>query len=225
MSKYHLKRLAVPQTWNIKRKTSKFVVRPYGYLKSAMPLAIILGEVFQVTKSRSETKKILQNGKVKLDGKVVRDDKLPAGLMSIVTVANLGDFRMLLNKRGSLQLKKLDSKESKIKPCKIISKTVLKGNKLQIGFHDGRTLLSNSKDYKLNDTVIFTLPDFTQKIHLKLEKNAKIYLTGGSNVGNLGTVENISNSITVKIGKNVVESSKENIFVVGNDFETIPLSD
>jgi len=102
---------------------------------------------------------------------------------------------------------------------------VLKGNKLQIGFHDGRTLLSESKDYKLNDTILFTLPDFNQKAHLKLEKNAKIFLTGGSSVGNLGVVENISSSVTIKIEKNVVDSSKENIFVVAKDFENIPVSD
>jgi len=215
MTKNHLKRLATPRTWNISRKSFKLIVRPYGYLESALPIAIILKEFLQLTKSRLETKRVVNDKQILLDGKTVRDDKLPAGIMSVLEVKGTGSFRVLLDSKGKLFLKKLDPKESSTKLCKIVSKTTLKGGKLQLGFHDGRTIITDNKDAKINDTVVFKLPEFKIEKHLKLAKNASIYLTGGSNVGSVGVVENVSESVVVKIKDTVVETGKENVFVIG----------
>ena len=223
MTKMHLKRLAVPLTWGIMRKTSRFVTRPRGYLKSAMPVAVILKELLHFCSTRDEIKKIMRDGKVSIDGKVVKDDKLPVGLMAVISVKDSGTFRMLLNRNGRMFLKKIDSGETGIKPCKIISKKTLKKSMLQLGFHDGRTSISEIKTSGINDTLIFSMPDFKVQKHLRLEKGAFVYLTGGSNAGSTGIVENVSGSITVKIGESVVKASKENVFVIGKD--TIDVSE
>ena len=135
--------------------------------------------------------------------------------MSVLDIKENGSFRILLNSKGKLFLKKLNSKETSTKLCKIVSKTILKGGKLQLGFHDGRTIIVDNKDAKVNDTVVFKLPEFKVDSYLKLEKNANVYLTGGSNVGNIGTVENVSDSVTVKIDNHVLVTGKENVFVLG----------
>ena len=215
MSKRHLKRLAVPITWNIKRKASKFIARPNGYLEHAMPVAVIMKELLCLSSSRSETKKIMRDGKVRVDGTVVKDDKLPVGLMAIISIDGVGDFRMLLNGHGYMFLKKTDSKEAGIKPCRIVSKNTLKKGRMQIGFHDGRTSVAELKGSGMGDTVVFSVPDFKVLNHLKLEKGAGVYIIGGSNVGSTGVVENISGSVTVKVGETVVQASKENVFVIG----------
>lgn len=224
MAKSHLKRVSVPKTWNIQRKSYKFVVRPAGYLKSALPVAVILKETLKAAKTRAEAKKIVNSGAVSVDGKTVKSDRLPVGLMSVISVGGK-DYRMLLNKNGKLFLKAINQKESLLKPCKIISKTTLKGNRLQLGFHDGRTMLSENKEFRLNDTVAFELPKFTVKERFRLGKNARAYITGGSNVGRAGIVESVSGSVMVKIGDKVVEASKENVFVIGNESEIIDVSD
>lgn len=220
MAKSHLKRVSVPKTWNLPRKLYTFIVRPSGYLESALPVAVILKEILRVASTRAEAKKIVNSGAVSLDGSAIKNDRLPVGLMSVISVGGK-DYRMLLNTRGKLFLKTLSAKESAIKLCKIISKTTLKGNKLQIGFHDGRTLLSDKKDVKLNDTIAFKLPEFSVHSHLKLGKNAKVYLTGGSSVGKTGTVESVSGTVTLKVGERTIEAGKENIFVIGNESEMI----
>ncbi len=220
MAKSHLKRVAVPKTWNLPRKLYKFIVRPSGYTESALPVAVILKEILGLTETRAEAKKIVNSGAVSVDGSVIKNDRLPAGLMSVISVGD-NDYRILLNTRGKLFLKSLSAKESSIKLCKVISKTTLKGNKLQIGFHDGRTMLSDKKDIKLNDTIAFKLPEFTVHSHLKLGKDAKAYLTGGSNVGKVGTVESVSGTLILKIGGKTIEAGKENIFVIGSESEMI----
>ncbi|MBS3133498.1 hypothetical protein J4470_05260 [Candidatus Woesearchaeota archaeon] len=215
MSKNHLKRLAAPRTWNINRKSSKLIVRPYGYLEYALPIAIILKELLKLTKSRLETKRVVNSKKVLLDGKTARNDKLPAGIMSVVEVKGIDSFRVLLNANGKIFLKKLDSKESSIKLCKIVSKTTLKGGKLQLGFHDGRTIIAENKNVSINDTVVFKLPEFKIEKYLKLAKNASVYLIGGSNIGSVGEVEKVSDSVVVKVKGIVVKTGKEKVFVIG----------
>jgi len=180
MTKNHLKRIAVPRTWNIGRKSNKLIVRPFGYFKSALPVSLILREFLHITKSRLETKRIVNSQKIFLDGKSVKNDRLPAGIMSVLNIKGGDSFRVLLNNKGKLFLKKLDSKEASIKLCKIISKTMLKGGKLQLGFHDGRTIVTEDKNAKINDTLVFKLPEFKTQSTLKLGKNANVYLTGGS---------------------------------------------
>jgi len=224
MTKNHLKRLATPRTWDIGRKASKLIVRPYGYFKSALPVAVILKEVLKLTKSRLETKRIVHAQKILVDGKTVRSDKLPAGIMSVFNVKGNDTFRVLLNNRGKLFLKKLDSKESSIKLCKIVSKTTLKGGKLQLGFHDGRTIITTNKNAKINDTIVFKLPEFKSQSLLKLGKNANVYLTGGSNVGNVGVVESVSDLVIVKMNNNVLETAKENVFVIGDGSPVIKVN-
>ena len=221
MTKRHLKRLAVPITWNVKRKASGFVTRPHGYLEYALPVAVIMKELLGISSSRSETKKIMRDGKVLVDGKTVRDDKLPVGIMSVISLGEAGDFRMLLNRQGYLFLKKTDSNETGVKPCKIVSKKTVKKGRMQLGFHDGRTSVSEIKGSRISDTVVFSLPDFKVRKHLKLEKGAGVYLTGGSNVGSTGVVENVSGSVTVRIGEAVVEASKDNVFVIGEKIISI----
>ncbi len=225
MAKSHLKRVSAPKTWDITRKSSKFIVRPKGYIESSMPLAVILKESLKLAGTRAEAKKIVNNGSVSVDGKAAKSDRLPAGMMSVISVGGK-DYRMLINARGKLFLKTLNSKESSLKLCKIVSKTTLKGNKLQLGFHDGRTMLSEKKDFRLNDTIAFKLPDFKIIDSLKLAKNAKAYLTGGSNVGRTGTIESVSDDFVIlKIGSSSVKASKENVFVIGNESEIISVSD
>ncbi len=220
MPKDHLKRVSAPISWEIPRKTSKFVVRPHGYLYTGMPIALILSEILKLTETRKEGKLIMHDGKVTVDGEKITDERRPVILMSVIKIADVGAFRMLISETGKLVLRKEDAKHESVKPCKVISKNSLKGNKTQIGLHDGRTILTEKKDIKPGDSMIFKTPEFKQSEHIKLEKGAKVFLTGGSNVGKTGIVESIHGSVFIKIGDDVIETKKENLFVVGDSIKT-----
>jgi len=62
--KQHLSRLATPSTWPIRRKGIKWIVKPSSgshNLQYSMPLVVFMRDILQVTKSATETKKVLEN--------------------------------------------------------------------------------------------------------------------------------------------------------------------
>ena len=62
MSKSHLKRLAVPKTWDIKKKGIKFVTRPNlgaHPRKLSVPINLVIRDLLSYAKSNKEVKYIL----------------------------------------------------------------------------------------------------------------------------------------------------------------------
>ena len=218
MVKNHLKRITSPQSWAIKRKKTKFIVRPRGYLNIGMPLSLILTEFLGLADTRKEVKKIVQNGKILIDGRVVKDERRPLLLMSVMQIQDVGAYRLLFNSRGKLYLKNILSKSAKRKFCKVTSKKLVKGGKIQLGFHEGANLLTEDKNINVHDTVVFD-PSKNVEKHLKFEKGSRVFLIGGNGVGNLGTVEMITPNTAVKINEEIMEIDKKNIFVIDTEIE------
>ncbi len=217
----HVKRLAAPKTWQIMRKNIKFVTKqasgPHS-TETGIPLNTLLKEILQFSVTTKETKKILNGNEVRVDGKVRRDVKFPVGIFDTVDFAKINEyFRVVLNKKGKIDLVKIKKDEALIKPCKIIGKTIVKG-KLQLNFYDGNNIIVNTNSYKVGDTIILSLPGKKILQHLKLDKKAFIFLTGGKHIGEIGSVEDIiENKIIFKDQKgNLIETSKKYAFVVGD---------
>ncbi len=51
------------------------------------------------------------------------------------------------------------TKEKGIKLLKITSKVSIKGNRIQYGFHDGKTLISDDKQMNVGDVCVVKLPN------------------------------------------------------------------
>jgi len=73
MVKNHLSRLNAPTSWSIKRKVIKFTTRPSGgahSLRESIPLSIVVTQLLKYARTRKEVKKILNEGKIFVNGKV-----------------------------------------------------------------------------------------------------------------------------------------------------------
>ena len=219
MVKNHLKRLVAPQSWAIGRKKTKFIVRPRGYLKTGLPLSLVLTEFLNLADTRKEVKRIVQDGKVSIDGRVVKDERTPLVLMCVMQIEAVGAYRLLLNTRGKLYLKKINSKSANKKFCKVTSKQTVNGGKIQLGFHEGTSLLADGKEIRINDTVVLDITKKSMEAHLKLEKGSRVFLIGGSGVGNSGIVEMTSPKTAVKINDLIMETDKKNVFVIDQEIE------
>ena len=70
------------------------------------------------------------------------------------------------------------------------SKTTIKGGKMQLGFHDGRTIITDT-NVNVNDVCLLQIPE--QKILevIKFEKNSQVIITQGTNAGRIGTINEI----------------------------------
>ena len=194
MASNHLKRLAMPRSWPLPRKTTIWVTRPlpgaHG-LERCMPLTIVIGDVLGYARSAREVRRILNEGLCMIDGRVVKEPRRGVGLMDVLT---LGDehFRCVLDDNGKLRYRKISGNDASWKVCRIETKTTIKGGITQIGLHDGRSIrLPEDAEYSTGDSLKLSLPDQEVIEHLPFVSGSRCYLIGGSHVGELANVEDI----------------------------------
>ena len=229
MGKDHLKRLAAPKTWQIRRKGLKYITKPIPgphNLGLGMPLSLMLKEILNYANTTREVKKILNSNEIKIDGKLRKDFRFPVGLFDTIEFVNTNEcFRVILNRKGKIDLIKIKKEEILIKPCKIIGKTMVRG-KLQLNLYDGKNIFADNKSYKVGDTILLSLPDQKISKHIKLDKKSTIFLIGGKHIGEIGNVEDvIENKIIYKDqNSNLIETSKKYAFVVGDNKPSVTLA-
>ncbi len=189
----HLKRINAPSTWPVERKTTTFITKPSPgphRLEESMPLGVILREILDLGKDKREIKIILNNKKVLVNNKPRKEFDFPVGVFDILSIPELNkNYKISYTHKGKLTLQEATKEESHYKICKIIGKTILKKKKTQLNFYNGENMLIDKDSYKVRDSVI--LKDNKIVKHLKFEKNALVYLTGGSHVGNKGILVDI----------------------------------
>ncbi len=220
MVKKHLKRLAMPKSWKIKRGGIKFITRPSPGphpLRLSLSLKSLLRDILKIGKTTKEVRFILNKRNILVDGIRRTDPKFPVGFMDTIEVKEAKQFfRIILDKKGKLSVINISSKESNLKPCKIINKSKVKG-KTQLNLYDGRNILVEDDKYKIGDTILITIPKQEIKDYIKLEKGCFIYLIGGKHSGSTGTVEDISGNKIVYKSDNgeLIETLKKYVFVLG----------
>lgn len=228
-----VKRQMAPKFWDIKRKESQFVVRvapgPHNKTKS-YPLGMVLRDVLKLTSTMREAKRVLTAGQVKVDGVVKRDPSLAVGLMDVVELSSGQAFRIVPKDSVLLAPIPIEDTERSSKLVKVTSKSTVKGRKLQYGFHDGKTLVTDQK-LKVGDTCLIELPDVKVKSHIPFDKNATVLIISGENAGHIGRIDDIKDGIfslpkraLVSFEDRVVELPVEMVMVVGTDRPVMKVS-
>jgi len=193
-----LKRQLAPTFWNIRRKQSQFVLKaspgPHRKHKS-YPLGIILRDVLNVANSMHEAKTIVSAGKIKVDGIERRDVKFPVGLMDVIELTTNGQsYRFVPRDSKLLVHVEIQDAEKMVKFVKVSSKITTKGGKLQYGFHDGRTMISE-QPLSVGDTCLLDFEKLTIKDIVKFEKGNLGLITSGDNAGSFGRIEDIKDGL------------------------------
>lgn len=227
MVRNHLKRLAAPKAWNIKRKENKFIAKPNPgahSLKLGMPLSVFIRDILKYAKTTKEVKKILQNKDILVDGIRRKEHRFIVGLMDVISIPELKKYyRVILDKKGKIGLIDIKKDDASIKPCRITGKNKVKG-KVQLNLFDGRNILVDKDDYKVNDTVIISLPKQEIKKCIRLDKKGIVFLIGGKRIGETGIVEDIiADKIRYKSKDGVFETLKKYAFAIGKEKPEIKL--
>ena len=224
----HLKRYFAPKTWKIQRKELTFISRPSPgphNIAMALPLGVILRDMLNLGTNSREIRFIVQNKDISVDGIRRKDKNFPVGLFDVLSVNDTDqNFRVVLDKKGRLELIGIEKDEKSLKPCRIVGKKVVKG-KIQLNLYDGKNISAEKDGFKVGDTILI---DFGKKNgireHIKLEKNSMIYLTGGKSIGQTGKVQDIKgNRIIYKNDNGTFETLKEYAFAIGKDKPLIKL--
>jgi len=216
MSK-HLKRLNAPRTLQLHRKEKTWTIKssPGSHpLEKSIPLGLIIRDYLDLSDTLKETKRIISNGEILVDGTVRKNHKFPCGLMDVISIPKLKkDYRVLFNRRGKLILVPISSNEANWKLCRIENKTIVKGKKIQLNLHDGNNKLIQKDEYKTGDVLKLSFKD--QKINdiFKFEKGTISMIIGGTHIGEVANIEDIE----------IIPSSKPNLTKMKgkNDFLTL----
>jgi small subunit ribosomal protein S4e len=220
----HQKRLSASKVVAIPKKGKTWMVAPSpGPHPSArsLPLLIAVRDRLGLVDTSKEARYIIGSREVMVDQTIVGDYKRPLGLMDTVSIPKVKQsYRVVLDKKGRLQLTHIEEKEAAWKLCRIEGKTTLKGGKTQLNLHDGRNVLVEKDTYKTGDTLKIELP--TQKIlaHHPLAKGATAMVIGGSHTGSMASVSHRipkkgSSEDLIEL-EGGVRTVRSHIFVVGS---------
>lgn len=215
MSK-HQKRLSVPNSWPVERKTAKFTVKagagPHG--EAGVPLLIVLRDVLGYVDSRKEARYALNQGTVLVNGDALDDEERPIGMFDIVEFTERDEhYRVFPDEGGRLALTPIDADDADSKLGKIVGKKQVPGGKTQLALHDGRTV-EVEEGYAGSDSVVV---DYGGEViaHFPYEEGALVTAVRGRHAGEIGEIETIQ----------VTPGSASNNVVVGQDdgegFETV----
>lgn len=244
--KKHLKRLLAPKFWKIGRKEKKFAVRPRAgphALEESIPLQVVVRDIVKIVESGSEAKSVIKQRAVLIDKKARIDHKYPVGLMDVIEILPLGLMYRVVPTAKGLSLLEITKAETDKKLCKIIDKTTIRGGKIQLNTHDGRSIRlgkGEAKKYNTGDSIVIELP--SQKIldHVKMEKGSLVVVTKGKNSGKFAKILEVviakakepTRAICETVdfhkeeaGKERIEVLKTHMFVVGKTKPLIKLSE
>ena len=222
-----LKRQMAPTFWGISRKEKRFVitVRPGPHPKSnSIPTAVLLRDTLKKVKTLREAKSSIYGGKVKVDGVIRKSLHHSIGLMDVIELEGITDVYRLVPYNGHLlESIKINAAEKSKKLVQVKSKTTSKGGKIQLGFHDGRTIITDI-NANINDTCLLQIPE--QKILdvIKFEKNSQVIVTRGINAGRIGTINEIKQGtftlpkrINLLIDDKMIEIPADITMVIGKE--------
>ncbi len=213
----HLKRLAMPASWPLKVKGNIFAPKarpgPHAASKS-MPLLVVVRDVLNFAENAREARKIILQGKILVDGKGIKEPNYPVGLFDSLSIPSAGQHFRLMPSVYGLKLAEIKEDEAKTKPCRVERKVTLRKGRIQIGLHDGRTMMADNKIRRL-DTVVIEIPK--QKIveHCGVEVGKKAIIIAGTNSGMEGTVKAAKNK------KYMLEQSTVTLDVNGQEVKTV----
>ena len=191
-SSNHLKRLAMPRSWPLPRKTTIWVTRPTAgahSLELCMPINLVIRDVLGFARSTREVRHILHNGLAMIDGRVCKETRRGVGLMDVLS---LGDnhYRCVLDHNGRLRYRPISADEAGWKVCRIEGKTTIKGGQTQLNLHDGRNIIvDDPSQYNTGDSLKLGLPEQTIVDHIRFGEGTRCYLIGGGHVGETADVK------------------------------------
>ena len=197
--KKHLKRKPAPRFWPIHRKELVWTVKPKPGphpTSHCIPLTLIIRDILGLAETRKEAKTIISQEKIRVDGKIQREEGFPIGLMDVIARPSIENaYRVLPSEKG-LILHSIDTEEAEFKLCRIENKSIVKGGHVQLNLHDGRNVLvkldapkhPEEDVYRTLDVLKISIPDQEVLEHANLAEGVPAIIFGGKNIGRHGNI-------------------------------------
>ena len=165
-----------------------------------------------------------------VDGKVRRDPKFPVGFMDVVHIPAVGkSYRVVVDRGGRLLFREIEKAEVSMKLCKVLKKNTLRGGRVQLAFHDGKTLVGEFGEFVPGDVARLALPELRVEERLAFGEGMIALVTGGSNVGRVGKIKKIEaipgrpSLVTLEADDGQFQAPSDYVFVVGKEKQLVSL--
>jgi len=226
----HQKRLSVPKSWPVERKTETFTVKagagPHG--EAGVPLLIVLRDVLGYVDSRKEARYALNQDNVVINGSVVSDEERPVGMFDILAFREREEYyRVFPGEGGRLALTAIDPDSAESKLGKIVGKSQIPGGDTQLTLHDGHTLVvADGSEYAGGDSIVIANEDDEIVAHFPYEEGALVTTVAGEHAGEIGTIDEIqvtpgsspNNVLVEQDGDEGFETIQEYVVVIDEHF-------
>src|SRR3989338_8837552 len=110
----HMKKLAAPRTWPIKRRDQTFVTSPLpgGKFELGMPLNVIFKEMLNYAATSKEVKRVLNTKNVLVRGSRVKEPRFLVGLFDTIAIDEINSYhRLVLNDKGKIEAVQIKKEE------------------------------------------------------------------------------------------------------------------
>jgi len=224
----HQKRLSVPKSWPVERKTETFTAKagagPHG--ESGVPLVVVLRDVLGYVDDASEAQYVINNDGVLVNGDSVGDVKLPIGMFDILAFPERDEYyRVFPDEGGRLGLTAIDADAADSKLSKVEDKTTVTGGDVQLNLHDGTNLLVDEDVYSGGDSVVVGNETNDVVAHFEYEEGALVTAVAGQHAGDIGRIEEISvqpgsadNTVAVEGSDDGFETVEDYVVVIDENF-------
>jgi len=225
----HLKRLAAPRYAPVARKKFVWLAKPMPGphpASESVALLTLVRDVLGLADNAREARRIIRSGELLVDGRAVKRERFPVGLMDVISIPSMKKYyRAVISSHERMKLAEIAEKEAGYKLCRIERKSMLRGNEIQAGLHDGRNIVAEN-GLKVGDTVKLAVPDQKLVEVMKLEPEARCLIVKGKHAGTIATVAKIhprasrrDPEATVKSGADEFLTVKKYLFVVGGEMQ------
>jgi small subunit ribosomal protein S4e len=151
-----------------------------------------------IAQTRKESKMILSEGKVLVDGKIRRKDDFPVGLMDVISMPEANKYYRIMPSHKGLVLNPISKREANFKLVRVEDKMTVKDG-VQIALHDGSNMFVKVADPKNPEEVTYdtfdilkvTYPEKQVASTLKTKVGNLAVITGGKNIGKQGRIVEI----------------------------------
>ena len=224
----HQKRLSVPKSWPVERKTNVFTVKaragPHG--EDGVPLVVILRDVLGYVDSKKEARYALSQDAILVNGEPINDEKRPIGMFDIVAFPEREEYyRVFPDEGGRLSLTAIDADAADSRLGKVVRKQQVDGGDTQLTLHDGTNVTVEDGEYNTKDSVVVDNDDKSIVAHFPYEEGALVTAVQGNHGGKIGELTEIdvtlgsgSNIVTVDTEDGTFETVEEYVVVIDEKF-------
>ncbi|WP_049924665.1 30S ribosomal protein S4e [Halopiger djelfimassiliensis] len=223
----HQKRLSVPKSWPVERKTDVFTVKadagPHG--EDGVPLVVLLRDVLGYVDSKKEARYALSEDAILVNGTPINDEQRPIGMFDIIAFPGREEYyRVFPDEGGRLALTEIDGAAADSRLGKIEKKQHVTGGDVQLTLHDGTNVIVDD-EYETNDSIVIDNEDKSIVAHFPYEEGALVTAVRGNHGGKIGEIDDIevtygsgSNTVTVSTDDGEFETVEEYVVVIDENF-------